>query len=529
MSIVSFGGGSGGALSRVGSAAAGILARRVVDGLADGAYSAVRRGVDQLSTTASDLLTHLNSRPRYHSSSVSALGAPPIQASDAMARSRFRPRRGFRRFKRRTSYRRRRTFRRRRSTRFRSRRVFRRRRFTKRKSFRRRIPSTFRRRQKKPRRNMRGSMMNLGRKMVVGQSLPFIGFGRCRYSGVYQFPMTGTNTNLCNTSTWQVNQVGGSFMSGVGEFNYSSIYKLLYKEYLVLGTKIKINLQPSLIRTLTSSTQKLNDQGSGEPGTTIWPGYWYLRVYYPGLSAITDPDSRMGVPISMTVPDNSNSDLAARWKREIDFLNDRSVIYTRDMRSWYYGLHESAVGTTFNSLSRELGVHVKARGPSLIYKFSAKKMYRQKNLLAGHFARTDANFNAANPFWAEWNQSPLVPVFIRFGYVRFDYSVNGPESQTLHWVPPVLNDYRAQVEIDYALALRVPTNTDDLRDAEVTADLMSKRALAEKAEVERKRSFEPVPEEPDAPLLKRVHFSDFQDEFDCTADYCGSQEAGLQG
>lgn len=357
------------------------------------------------------------------------------------------------------------------------RRFSRRRRFVRR--FARRYKSTFKRRQRKPRRCFRGTMMDLTKKMVVGESLPYIGFGRARYAGVhmwYPYTTDGSNYDPC---TFQINAIVGAEVSSPGKINYGGLYNVLYDQYLVLGAKFVVNLQPCPVSHVPTGTVLESQSATGpKPGNHPFSGYWYMRMYYPGLNNASMATDSIGVPINLAGSDSASADLPVRWKREIDFLQDKSVIYTKDMRSWYSAYHEQHItnATTYTNLNRELGVWVKARGPTLKFKFSAKKQYRQQNILAGHFG-TDTSDE--NPFWSDWASVPSVPFLLRFGYVAFDYSSNGAASQTLVFMPPLLQAYRCQVSIDYYLAMRIPTNLTTLETATGLSALVQARAEKE--------------------------------------------------
>lgn len=406
------------------------------------------------------------------------------------------PRRTAASFSRPMAFTRSRRFGRRRRFMRRSRRVYRRKRYARRKPrfrrsrrrfikrrrtrrFQRRYRSTFKRRQRRPRRYFRGTMMDLTKKMVMGESLPYIGFGRARYAGVHMwYPYTADSTNY-DPSTFQINAIVGAEVSSPGKINYGGLYNVLYDQYLVLGAKFVVNLQPCPVSHVPTGTVLESQSVTGpKPGNHPFSGYWYMRFYYPGLNNASMATDSIGVPINLAASDSASADLPVRWKREIDFLQDKSVIYTKDMRSWYSAYHEQHItnATTYTNLNRELGVWVKARGPTLKFKFSAKKQYRQQNILAGHFG-TDTSDE--NPFWADWASVPSVPFLLRFGYVAFDYSSNGAASQTLTFFPPLLQAYRCQVSIDYYLAMRMPTNLTTLETATGLSALVQARAEKE--------------------------------------------------
>lgn len=466
-------------------AVAGTLARSAVDSLGRSLGNSVASGVGSALDYVRD-----NALKRFRYGSSTSASSHSLRFSPPRNRKvtrrdmprQYHRRRPIRR-RRRSLFRRRRFLRRR--PRFRrryGRRVFRRRRLFR---GRRRFRSTFKRRQKRVRVNARGSIRSLYRKMVVGASLPWIAFGKCRYAGVSRWTSSIYGTNPSDNyipATYQLNSLVGNAQTNAGNINYFGLFNVLYEQYIVLGAKISIHLSPQIMPSIGSATAPLPDiYTAGVPGTNVYPGYFYLRYFYPGMDG--DPESQVGVLVDTNNPDSANTALAARWDREIDFLQDKSVVYTRDFRRWYSALHENYSGSTAGTKNRELGAYLSPKGTKLVFKFSAKKMYRLKSLISDSFAN-----GSTNPFWADFGTDPSIPFFIRFGYVSFNYLATGPEAQTLQFNYPVRMDFRSQVEVDYYCAFRRPLESASTRSLDKVQEVISSRLA-------RRAVLSPIPEE----------------------------------
>lgn len=435
-----------------------------------------------------DRFKALQNRSHYRTRVRHTLGSTMFKRRFGRRRRRFvRPFR--RRYRRRASFRFRRRFVRR--TRFRRRRTFRRFRF-RRNTFARK--TGYRRVRRRQRANARGSIRSLYRKMITGESLPYIAFGKARLNQVFTQNFTPTITQ----PTYVLNSLAPQVLTGATDINYNGLYNLLYQEYLVLGAKLRLKIIPNTPPALGSDATRINQQTTGNSTANGSNGYWYLRYYYPGRVA-GDTDSIIGVPI--TNQEATDSVLAARWAREIDFLQDRSVVFSRDGRSWYTALHESRndANDAYLNLTSELGVWNRDKGVTLSFGFSARKIYRMPSILSGASGQASTD---ENPFWAPFNSDPSVPLMVRLGYVSFFYQAGTP---TLRFYPTLSQSFKIYGAIDYFCAFRRPTDTSTLRSVPSMAALLQKRTTSVPSEVL-------PPEFADHSALKRVRFEDEGDD-----------------
>lgn len=376
---------------------------------------------------------------------------------------------------------------------FRRIRRFRRRVSLRRPRFRRRRGNTLFRNRRRMRRFNTGRL-NFNRILASGDTLPQTAFGRVTYSTGsirYIFAAEGETTNTYTAGSYGasamrticLNDMGrvlsplaANFVPALAQphFRYFGLYNIFYKRYQVLGSRLVIRLSPGLFLPVsnppfTGTNNKghvyqnnpadtanpprfLSDPTSGfvSPGpmeNSLYSpnsnGYWYIRVATNGNAL--DSTLSVGHPVDVGEED------AVPWQRVSDFLGDRTVTYTRDMRNFEVGYNQIPSGTGW-VVGSSIKTVVGSRKVSavLTYNFSAKKLFKDVNLLSP----TSRQWLAVNHDVLNF---PYQRAFVRFGYVQFSTETGFP---MFHYPMPL--PFIAQIEMKYYNAWRDPVDLSTL-------------------------------------------------------------------
>lgn len=397
---------------------------------------------------------------------------------------------------------------------------------------RRSTPSVFRSRGRM-RRNNTGKF-NVNRIMRTGHSLPQTAFGTCKIVVANQqhFLSGEVNTNTNTAAGLHVNDGRRTLVLTNLQSPYSwwqdqsllqhirayGLFRLLYKQYLVLGAKVKIRLTPGILPLRYSSgglfadyhiatnpplgmpnmaaisapensgcywEQKLNNNPYSFPAgletqaffNTNPNIYWYVRVRVEsfgddGTVQTTSSEVEIGHRMLANVTVDGNHRIFTEgdrntcpWASLPDFLGDRTVSYSRDRKRWTTSSGVTAQGFNKDLVGLQGGLFSgtqSGRSPATIirYNMSLRKLTKDKNVM-----RVDS------PFWRNLTDSklsalpfqvgnmPRQEVVIRYGCIWFDPHTGLPQ---YHYPYPV--GFNAQTEIDYYCAWRKPTNIDVLND-----------------------------------------------------------------
>lgn len=339
---------------------------------------------------------------------------------------------------------------------------------------RRRVKSTFRNRKRmsKPQRGL-----NLLRALVTGEQLPEVTFAKMRFvAPQVQYYLTDTSGEYStggfaapSRRTFCINNLVKPCVASLiaPVVNYKGIWNALYSDYLVLGAKCHVVLRKSNLMNAYNIAGPLENVGTAMTITPTPNGYWYFRYQY----------GPYGHPINLA--DEPSYGVVAPWQNIVDFLNDTSVSYSRDMRTWYAGAQETRSGTvgTYPAIpSRNvLFRHSTRDAIHLTYRFSAKKMFKDPTMLD---PRKNVAALSSLDYWNSLSSTadPQHPVYIRFGYVSFD------GSGAAHYSYPDPCTFFGQITIDYFTALKGPIDPKDTQSVSRMAEIFSAKAAMEKEE-----------------------------------------------
>lgn len=369
------------------------------------AASAIYNSYQRAAPTIRSIYNSLPSMRRR--SSNSSLRGPPAKrprlmsyASSRRAGTARRPSRSWR-FKR--------SYKRRYPRRYKSRRRFTRR--TKK--------SIYTRRYKGVRRFNRGKF-NIGSLLSQGGSLPRQTFVRMQYR-VSSTVVFNSGAAACKSRIIEPNSV--VFQSNLvdnpsaiqNQWQYLDVFKTFYGQYLILGAKTKITIQPTNNPERHASVQAANLAPNLTAGDST--GYWYCRLCY-----VKD-----GEQVGHDINDDGVFDELINWPTMRDFLVDPTVMYVKDRapNSYKYGYiyaNETGQGASSHPFILPYNdptprqfyceAEVKNHNVTFTVKFSAKNHFGDKNYLK-------------NGDWRDWSQGSLdgkhrFRAFV--GYVAFDSS-----------------------------------------------------------------------------------------------------------
>lgn len=239
---------------------------------------------------------------------------------------------------------------------------------------------------------------------------------------------------------------------------YSAMWQTLYKRYQVLGSKVKLKINPSFYPNYMSGNSRdkvVTPAGYAGLDTGIpnnaQPGYWYIRAHYHRSSDGSNFDP-VGHPITKK-PSVSDPMTEEHWDNLRDFLSDPTVTFKKDMTNIRTKLHltgtqnllnNTAMEAVNNTSSTTYEIETTTKPIYLSCGFSAKKHFQDKNPLRNQ------------PFLA-WNEN-LAEDYrfqVRFGYIGFDSS-----GKIAYHIPIDRNLSRfVEIEINYFVALREPRIT----------------------------------------------------------------------
>lgn len=321
--------------------------------------------------------------------------------------------------------------------------------------------------------------LQLQQRIQSGDSLPQMTFARLQWRGSCGLPFAvgydpSPSATSINTRSFILNELNenGPCLGTVANFThgptYLPLWRSLYKEYLVLGSKFTVKINPliqskSIAAKGTSSTTINNIVPDGAQ-----PGYWYARVTYVRNPGGADP-KRIGSPIEPGSGSLNDLKTENLWSSLRDFLTDPTVTYKKDRTVVRNKLHQHHAGdlstqtngvlNTKSTTSFTTEIESSNKPVTLTLKFSAKKDFKDKNILR--------NF----PFM-EWDESLAnnYRYSIRFGYIGFD------TTGLIKYHIPVDRQVEkfCEIDISYFVALRDPMinpNNSTLPPASRMADL----------------------------------------------------------
>lgn len=233
--------------------------------------------------------------------------------------------------------------------RFRSRRRF--------KRYKRRSPLLVKRRSM---RRFNKGPMQLAKCLSTGTSLPQTSFARLSAVNISRpLPVRdGGYLDFCPMDT-------DIFGQGV---RYQGIWSTLYKEFAVLGAKTIIKITPEVFPDRRTTVLPNGAMGNH--------GFWYIRVY----SAATSKRPQVGYPMTSG---GDIVDMANIWKDEADFLGDKTVTFVKDPFDFKLTQWFSVMGapTTNATIAPDFFVEMQKRIRTLMYKFSYKKFFQTTDVL----------------------------------------------------------------------------------------------------------------------------------------------------
>jgi len=348
-----------------------------------------------------------------------------------------------------------------------------RRRYRRRFNRRRPLKTTVFRRRRPMRKYNQGALSLRG--LASGDRLPELAFGRCRYVGA-PTPMDFDGGTIYVNKTIMINNIVRPFVYSVStdtdhSVRYYGLYNLLYGRYAVLGARIKIRIVPSLFtvapigETSLYGVDAIRSSSTTQATANYNPtGYWYVRLCLINASGQVVE----GHPVNLA------DDVIQPWSHAADLMGDRSVAWSRDGRVWNTGIKER-MGANNELLVRERYLSTAtgfSKGVTLTYKYSAKKQWKDKDILvestSGHWA--NIKYDGSNTW------QPRDMAFLRIGYVSF----NG---NSVHYRYPMHMPFYATTEIDYYCAFRDPVDPHSLETA-LTGNLATRNATSDNAEQE---------------------------------------------
>jgi len=340
-------------------------------------------------------------------------------------------------------------------------------------SFRRRTGfnrNIFNRKFKKMRRYNRAPLM-LYKRLVTGQPLPESTFAKLHWRG------SGNLTFVVNTAapsapgnipfqrSLVLNDIRGSPMMGsfaptspwLEPFRYFALWKLLYRDYLVLGAKIRVSIKQTSwpIRIAGPEPDTSNFLENSVP-LNAQPGYYYIRCYYFRASPVIGGGARdsVGHPIDTSAQSKSEQ----YWSCLSEFLQDTTVTWKKDPITIRRKLAFSTPAVIQNNSEGEFAMY-----PTSAVNYEVECSSKPIVLTAGFSAKKhweDTNILRNGP-WRNLMSGAALPDVdqfrVRFGYIGFDAS-----GQVSYHIPLDRQPERfAEIDVKYAVAWRTP-----LMDAE---------------------------------------------------------------
>lgn len=311
----------------------------------------------------------------------------------------------------------------------------------------------------KRRRNMRKfnkGAMNLLRNMSNGDTLPSTTFARLSYqSGPDLIDFSTSPTPIFLMNAIIPKQSPSVLDAGV---RYQGVWSLLYAKHAVLGSKLNIKLDPSMLPRNTTFSAANQQQLSQR-------GYYYLRVYVPG-STFTPPRPDIGYPMDSGTQDGVL--MQTIWQTEDDFLGDRTVTYKRDpMTVRKYQDVTFNTSTNLPTVNTAVRVESNNKPVSLTYKFSYKKLFQIRDVMQ--------KINYVN-----WDAEAVTQCMVRIGYVSFSSGTGGPVFSN-QWQ----TFYNMRLNHSSYVTLRDPIelhNADTLDGVGARLSLLQSRAAVEEVE-----------------------------------------------
>lgn len=316
----------------------------------------------------------------------------------------------------------------------------------------------YNRKYKSVRRNNTGPLQ-LQSRIQSGDSLPNMTFARLQWRGSAGLNMAvgrGANpgSTQVNSRSFCLNELSstGPCLESVVTFNhgptYMPLWQSLYKEYMVLGTKFTVKINPMIqSENIATKAQTGNPNFDVVVPTNAQPGYWYIRVNYKRNT----PLDEIGYPIAPGAASSIDIKSENYWASLREFLSDPTVSYKKDRTVVRNKLHQhhtgdlgtSALGHVSTNTTSSFSTEIESsnRPITLSVKFSAKKDFKDKNII-NNFPWTEWNTNLADPY----------RFHVRFGYIGFN--ANG----TVAYHIPVDRQTTkfCEVDIQYFVGLREP-------------------------------------------------------------------------
>lgn len=303
--------------------------------------------------------------------------------------------------------------------------------------------------------------------------MPEVAFGRAKYISAPKQTSFSSNIGIEGYDRRiGINNVvrpyGGNTGPDAHSVRYAGLYNLLYKQYCVLGAKLRLKITPAMFSTETNAggvglygIDRIR-QDSNPATPSVYAnynpqGYFYIRIATYNSTGIIEGHSTAGPEDDIMTP---------IWAHPADFFNDRTVTWSRDYRRWYTGIEENvASDNTLLVRKRTLNTVTGGRNPSsyITFNYSAKKQFEIKevvNVNSGHWA--NLAYDGAG------NHIPQYRAYLQYGYVSF--TDNGPVFRY-----PMDMPFYVTTEIDYYCAFRVPIEPHELEDNVTTLNAIRAR------------------------------------------------------
>lgn len=334
--------------------------------------------------------------------------------------------------------------------------------------------TVYQRRRKGIRRGNQG-MLSLQYRLQSGSTLPEQTFARVYYRGSssvhfrtlvtdtpsnQQFKISvGERTFVLNDisgSPWNENSISNNMTDNglAGVIMYKSFWESIYRQYMVLGAKMKICIRPTVYPSQVAQMINASPYGSTVP-MEAQPGYYYARVYYHramGGGSTSVGNESVGYPIrNQAGQDDPGTE--NYWPHLRDFLSDNTVTWKKDRTSLRTKIHVhrdlslgSTTGTSswYPSSGASYELETSNRNIYLNVNFSAKKNFMTKDILV-------------NGTWNTWDTQldDMYRFYVRFGYIGFNQDGN-----VAYHIPIDRGPERSvSVDISYFIALRDPLIT----------------------------------------------------------------------
>lgn len=308
--------------------------------------------------------------------------------------------------------------------------------------------------------------LSLQARMQSGASLPLQTFARFYWRGsrTIDFLNSPTADNPQNTDLVfclnNLHRPTYNYTTGnlAGTFSYEHVWRLLYTEALVLGSRLSLTIRKPMYPGTLASVRTLTNPSTAESRVLAVPanamyGYWYMRVNYVRAA---DQVSTPGDFVGHDVVQND----ALLWANMRDFQQDASVSWKRDKLPRVTKLGNMFPAASLNptnyspvtlysgNVQPQQYYEVEYKNMPIRWsaKYSAKKHHMETNILR-------------NGLWQSLDR-PATPAllppdrafYVKFGYVAFD------STGLLCYTMPIdrINHRQIEAEIQYFCALREP-------------------------------------------------------------------------